>query len=162
MTADERIKKLLNRFGQTISDLPKPNNLIPPYSKEEQSEGTRGLVKWYDLKDGLSVEEFVPMAFGYMCHQNDVIDRLCDALEKKNENKKRIPNETGIVKTSYPNAIGKYGEIEDRIKALHSSEKRLSKCLVCNTPFERDDVVYLAICKRGKNKLLCGNCAARI
>ena len=69
MTADERIERLLNRFGQTISDLPKPNNLIPPYSKEEQREGTRGLVKWYDLKDDLSLEEFVPMAFGYMCHQ---------------------------------------------------------------------------------------------
>lgn len=26
MTADERIEKLLNRFGQTISNLPKPEN----------------------------------------------------------------------------------------------------------------------------------------
>ena len=68
MTADERIEKLLNRFGQTISDLPKLT---------EYSAVTRGCAMFAAFRAGA---EF-PQLSGYLCHLADVIDRMEAALE---------------------------------------------------------------------------------
>ena len=74
MTADERIEKLLNRFGQTISDLPK--------ASEEKGHA-------YDCAHRISANTAArewghmarPMSDDYICHLCDVIDRMEAALE---------------------------------------------------------------------------------
>lgn len=67
-----------------------------------------------------------------------------------------------IVKTTYPIAFGKYGDMEDRMNQLGQTKAkaRLCKCIVCGEPFERDDDVYLAVMARGRNKFICGKCSA--
>ena len=80
MTADERIEKLLNRFGQTISDLPKANDykynrkLIRPIISAEKC-----VDKWYDPDHSYDFYQYAYPA--YICHLCDVIDRLEIALE---------------------------------------------------------------------------------
>ena len=73
MTADERIEKLLNRFGQTISDLTQPNEGNKCcYSFEDRLAAEKESCKWHngwaDHRD-------------YICHLADVIDRMETALE---------------------------------------------------------------------------------
>ena len=70
---------------------------------------------------------------------------------------------TRIVKTTYPTAFGKYGDMEDRMNQLGQmrSKSRLCKCIVCKRPFQRTDDVYLAVMEHGKNKFICGRCAER-
>ena len=67
---DERLEKLLNRFGQTISDLPEL------YGDESRESGVTGAIKWSRKTGGrvLAVEN-------YICHLADVIDRMETALE---------------------------------------------------------------------------------
>lgn len=90
MTADERIEKLLNRFGQTISDLPKSaDNDWSTHVYESRhliSAKKAALVfmvdEWQDA-DGVpeiryEVEEVL---LDYICHLADVIDRMEVALE---------------------------------------------------------------------------------
>ena len=69
-----------------------------------------------------------------------------------------------IVSTTYPHVFGKYGDMEERMDCLgrKAEKKRLCKCVVCNQPFQKDDDVYLAMMERGRNKFVCGNCAARL
>ena len=69
-----------------------------------------------------------------------------------------------IVSTTYPNAFGKYGDMEERMDLLgrKAEKKRLCKCIVCNQMFQKDDDVYLAKMEHGRNKFVCGNCAARL
>lgn len=79
MTADERIEKLLNRFGQTISNLPKPDErkklcTYDWYTKLNLDKAAR---KWGGVDNYFSWN-----AVGdYACHLCDVIDRLEIALE---------------------------------------------------------------------------------
>lgn len=64
MTANERLEKLLNRAGQTISDLPRAIDYTIPqeqYVMEAAAEFGSGL--------------------SYICHLTDVIDRMETALE---------------------------------------------------------------------------------
>lgn len=81
MTADERIEKLLNRFGQTIEDLPKPDRnpsrLYGPYSS------TSRLNYYHAAREWSGWDSRMPdMALSdYGCHLCDVIDRLEIALE---------------------------------------------------------------------------------
>lgn len=80
MTADERIEKLLNRFGQTISDLPKPeeSNKYYTYSWHTKQNLHKAARKW----DGIDNNHFSWDVVGdYACHLCDVIDRLEIALE---------------------------------------------------------------------------------
>lgn len=85
MTADERIEKLLNRFGQTISDLPKAEN----YKWNDKYEGSKNAAsncveQWYghcSLPEEFS-DEALP---AYICHLADVIDRMEIALETATE-----------------------------------------------------------------------------
>lgn len=79
MTADERIEKLLNRFGQTISDLPKPDKrkklcTYDWYTKLNLDKAAR---KWEGVDNYFSWN----VVGDYACHLCDVIDRLEIALE---------------------------------------------------------------------------------
>lgn len=70
MTADERLEKLLNKAGQTISDLPKA------YTKEAEREAVDASYVWAG-EDG---ECFIT-PIDYILHLTDVIDRLEWALD---------------------------------------------------------------------------------
>jgi len=81
MTADERIEKLLNRFGQTISDLPKPDRrldrLYGPYASETRLNyyhAAREWSGWDSRTPDMAIAD-------YACHLCDVIDRMEIALE---------------------------------------------------------------------------------
>lgn len=89
MTADERIEKLLNRFGQTISDLPKAvvntNDVQMAYSGEHRHRATQAALEWHlpeaadsNMQDVVSVMACLK---DYVCHLADVIDRMEIALE---------------------------------------------------------------------------------
>lgn len=76
MTADERLEKLLNRFGQTISDLPKSRNEDYAYDMISLDDADREAVQWQEGNlPGYRYSE------DYICHLADVIDRLETALE---------------------------------------------------------------------------------
>lgn len=78
MTADERIEKLLNRFGQTIEDLPKASDDFPydyAYSKESKNSARRAALVFAHDRNGFNV------LADYICHLADVIDRMEAALE---------------------------------------------------------------------------------
>lgn len=76
MTADERIEKLLNRFGQTISDLPKPKQ-YGPYSSKSRKNYYHAAREWTDWDSRMP-----NMALAdYGCHLCDMIDKLEIALE---------------------------------------------------------------------------------
>ena len=71
MTADERIEKLVNRFGQTIEDLPEIYDVPQLYSAGHTAN------LWHTNKK-------FPALFNsedYICHLCDVIDRMEAALE---------------------------------------------------------------------------------
>ena len=76
MTADERIEKLLNRFGQTISDLPKPTEEDYAYEEEHRRAAREAAMNWSDMN--YAAGSFLK---DYICHLADVIDRLEIALE---------------------------------------------------------------------------------
>ena len=72
MTADERIERLVNRFGQTISDLP------TRYCPADRIKATETAAAW-TLKSDRIVR--VSADCEYICHLCDVIDRMEAALE---------------------------------------------------------------------------------
>lgn len=79
MTADERIERLLSRFGQTISNLPKPEESKKHYTyswhtKQNLDKAAR---KW----DGIDNYFSWDVVGDYACHLCDVIDRMEIALE---------------------------------------------------------------------------------
>lgn len=73
MTADERIEKLLNRFGQTISDLPKTTEEGHAYDSQHRIDANTAARKWGRMAR--------PMSDDYICHLTDIIDRMEIALE---------------------------------------------------------------------------------
>lgn len=75
MTADERIEKLLNRFGQTISDLPKANGTDYAYDYN-----TRKCTVAASINFAASTIKSRHLT-DYICHLADVIDRMEAALE---------------------------------------------------------------------------------
>ena len=76
MTADERIEKLLNRFGQTISDLPNPKSKkYSTYDWRTKQNLANAAIKWDEKDDSWDVVR------DYACHLCDVIDRMEIALE---------------------------------------------------------------------------------
>lgn len=81
MTADERIEKLLNRFGQTISDLPKPENKKYSYGWYTMQHLDKAAREW-GKKDFYF--DWCVVA-DYACHLADVIDRMEIALETATE-----------------------------------------------------------------------------
>ena len=89
MTADERIEKLLNHYGQTISDLPKPRMYFA-YADVHRNKAFGTALKWHKEDD--SPQEYIPDVLklicctDYICHLCDVIDRMEAALETATNN----------------------------------------------------------------------------
>ncbi|MBR1708805.1 MAG: hypothetical protein IJ719_08260 [Clostridia bacterium] len=88
MTADERIEKLVNRFGQTISDLPKSEDYAygPVYNEHHQSMAKKeahifSLDEWKEYEGLMAVHNDEKIILDYICHLCDVIDRMEAALE---------------------------------------------------------------------------------
>ena len=88
MTADERIEALLNRFGQTITDLPKTKDYDwsrPAYDDVHLQSAKKAAYVWmwdeYQDADIIPMDEIEPPLCDYICHLADVIDRMEAVLE---------------------------------------------------------------------------------
>ena len=88
MTADERIEKLLNRFGQTIEDLPNPKDYDwsrSAYDDVHLQSAKKAAYVWmwdeYQDADVIPMDEIEPPLCDYICHLADIIDRMEIALE---------------------------------------------------------------------------------
>lgn len=88
MTADERIEKLLNRFGQTIEDLPNTKDYDwsrSAYDDVHLQSAKKAAYVWmwdeYQDADVIPMDEIEPPLCDYICHLADVIDRMEIALE---------------------------------------------------------------------------------
>lgn len=68
MTADERLERLLNRAGQTISDLPDHYDEYAHNLAAREATQWSGMISWRQYTD-------------YILHLTDVIDRMEWALE---------------------------------------------------------------------------------
>lgn len=87
---DERIEELLNRAGQTISDLPRKQgaSVSEPYSGEYRKKANGSAWRWYlniddsDMDDYESIRSTMVLKL-YILHLTDVIDRLENALENQ-------------------------------------------------------------------------------
>ena len=75
MTADERIESLLNCFGQTIADLPKPTEVSYAYTEEHRDSAAQIALAWNRVYAFTST-----FLKDYICHLTDVIDRMETAL----------------------------------------------------------------------------------
>lgn len=87
MTPDERIEELLNRAGQTISDLPRKQgeSVSEPYSGEDCQKANGTAWRWYlnidaDMDDYDSTRSKYVLK-QYILHLTDIIDRMEWALE---------------------------------------------------------------------------------
>ena len=81
MNADERIEKLLNEFGQTISDLPEADGLHHVYESKHRQEAEKSVYKWHKFSGTYTeIVDVVEMNASYICHLADVIDRMERAL----------------------------------------------------------------------------------
>ena len=80
MTADERIEKLLNCFGQTISDLPKSGRLFV-YNRDSRSNAEYQVFAFAGESGHANILDCLAMHEDYICHLTDVIDRMEVALE---------------------------------------------------------------------------------
>ena len=76
MTADERLEKLLNRFGQTISDLPIQQTAGYAYKRSHIGKAYEAATEWHGRVNSRSLD-----TGDYICHLADVIDRMETALE---------------------------------------------------------------------------------
>lgn len=84
---DERIEKLLNRAGQTISDLPRKQgeSVSEPYSGVDCQKANGTAWRWYlnidtDMDDYDSTRSKMILKL-YILHLTDIIDRMETALE---------------------------------------------------------------------------------
>lgn len=88
MTANERIEKLLNHFGQTIADLPSTKDHDwsgPAYGIDHLFAAKKSAYVWmweeYQDADIIPICKDDPPLLDYICHLADVIDRMEVALE---------------------------------------------------------------------------------
>lgn len=79
MTPDERIEKLLNRAGQTISDLPRVNGIGMPYGVDRYEPLLKEASDFMQFNAPSGFEVF--NVIQYALHLTDVIDRMETALE---------------------------------------------------------------------------------
>ena len=79
MTPDERIEKLLNRAGQTISDLPRVNGIGMPYGADRYEPLIKAASDFIQFNAPAGFEVF--NVIQYALHLTDVIDRMEWALE---------------------------------------------------------------------------------
>ena len=81
MTCDERLEKLLNKAGQTISDLPKAYSLSTIEAKDIQEVACQWFVN-EGAPEGVAFRNLVSIPlYQYILHLTDVIDRMETALE---------------------------------------------------------------------------------
>ena len=80
MTCDERIEKLLNRAGQTISDLPEPSELSFAYSGKLE-EAYSEAMKFSKDEEAKEYGYTELMLSDYIMHLTDIIDHFEWALE---------------------------------------------------------------------------------
>ena len=78
-SADKRIEELLNRAGQTISDLPKPNKNGVPYGIDKNDPLLKAAADFTQFNAPAGLEAF--NSIKYALHLIDIIDRLEWALE---------------------------------------------------------------------------------
>ena len=78
-SADKRIEELLNRAGQTISDLPKVNGIGMPYGVDTYKPLLKEASNFTQFNAPAGFEVF--NVIQYALHLTDVIDRLETALE---------------------------------------------------------------------------------
>lgn len=86
MTTDERLEALLNRAGQTISDLPqKGTEVSEPYPLDACPKANGAAWDWYlDIGGNMDDYDSTRTKFvlkQYILHLTDVIDRMETALE---------------------------------------------------------------------------------
>ena len=90
MTPDERIEKLLNKAGQTISDLPRSFAGGPEaYGEEARKNALCAAWSWYlpavisagDAVDFMQNRRNETVMAQYILHLTDIIDRMETALE---------------------------------------------------------------------------------
>lgn len=82
MTTDERIEKLLNRYGQTISDLPYATDHDFAYAGNHRHRGKEAAFDWGKTQEYKCTEAAKnEILRDYICHLCDVIDRMEAALE---------------------------------------------------------------------------------
>lgn len=81
MTPDERIEALLNRAGQTISDLPKSDGKHLTYDRESRSSAEHEVFAYAKQSGYVDVIDCLAMHQDYILHLTDVIDRMETALE---------------------------------------------------------------------------------
>lgn len=79
MTADERLEALLNRAGQTISDLPRANGIGMPYGVDRYEPLLKASSDFIQFNAPAGFEVF--NIIQYALHLTDVIDRMEWALE---------------------------------------------------------------------------------
>lgn len=82
MTCDERLEALLNRAGQTISDLPKSDGKNLTYEREARSLAEREAFAFATQQDAyVDIIDCLAMHQDYILHLTDIIDRMETALE---------------------------------------------------------------------------------
>ena len=88
MTSLEKIEEILNRFGQTISDLPSTKDYDwsrEAHEVEQMKQAKKMAYVWmwdeYADADIIPIDEIEPPLLDFICHQSDVIERLIKALE---------------------------------------------------------------------------------
>lgn len=80
-SVDKRIEELLNRAGQTISDLPKGYLLNAGEAKTVQGVACRWFID-EDAPEGVALRNLVSIPlYQYILHLTDIIDRMEWALE---------------------------------------------------------------------------------
>ena len=82
MTSKERIEELLNYYGETLENLPKPDLdgyiKSTAYNPEDLDVAFNQIWAWFPRHDIASAD--------FVCHQNDVIEKLVKALETAKQN----------------------------------------------------------------------------
>ena len=79
MTADERLEKLLNRAGQTISDLPTWGGDMRRLGRAKREALTEMGYRWTDYSPTLGADE-IPLT-EYILRLAGIIDRMETALD---------------------------------------------------------------------------------
>lgn len=89
MTCDERLEKLLNKSGQTISDLPKGNRKEGAYPGQKVS-AMQAVCQFDRMLDVSDIG--ILNCLDYILHLTDVIDRLEWALDNMTRERDYLKN----------------------------------------------------------------------
>ena len=83
VASDERLEQLLNRAGQTISDLPRSDGKHLTYDREQRSGAEHEVFAFAHQTGYVDVIDCLAMHQDYIMHLTDVIDRMEWALENQ-------------------------------------------------------------------------------